>query len=836
MMRRIAVILAASCAAFSAELVLPSTALERDAPVHALFRTSGLATGRGSLSIEWTDAYGRVVDQRAIPVELQDESQIGFDIDLRRAVAMRNELHAHFTFDGKDMKGRPDHRDEDARFAFVAKPPDHTWWDYAIIMWQHYSPEIFSKLKPLGIDGSEFSGRGNDVPDFLLKNDLRWYAENIATDFYSQYHRYYPDRDNGYEFQLARQAHMKDPTSLEPFKRHPSLTDREWLQRIHDRLVQSARTYSPYRPFFYSLGDETGIAELEAAWDFDLSEQSLVPMREWLRQRYGTLAELNAQWGTQFRDWNAVMPMTTDQAMKRTDDNFSAWSDFKEWMDIAWANALRMGTDAIHSVDPEAYVGIGGGQMPGWGGYDYSRLVKSLTAIEPYDIGGNIEIIRSLNPDMAVLTTSFEHGPWEKQRVWYELMHGNRGLILWDDKSEYLDRNGNLEERGREAEGYYNEIRNGIGALLINSRRVASPIAIHYSQPSLRVEWLLENRPRGEAWAMRSPKAERTDNEFLRLRESWCRVIEDAGLQYNFVSYDQVEQNELLRDGYRVLILPRSSALSAAEVSAIRGFAAQGGLVVTDGEPGTFDEHGRKLAEPALAGLGSKMSVLPYQLDRITGKGIETRDAVARLLTSAGVRPDFALTEQQGKPVQGVETHLFRNGDVYLVGLLSNPSLRVDELGPPDFRSNEHFAVRRSLKLTLPQSMAVYDVRAAKELGRRKEIMVELNPYEPAIFAISAEPLPSLVVAAPARIARGSTGHIGMRFEGVTPAETHILHVDVTGPDGRGISCYSGNLRAPRGQAEWALPIAYSDAAGKWSVRVKDLLTGQTRTAAIDVY
>jgi hypothetical protein len=834
-MRQIVLVLAACCAAFSAELVLPSTALERDGLVHALFRTSGLAAGRGTLSIEWTDAYGRVVDRRTVPVQLQDESQVGFDIDLRRAVAMQNELHAHFTFDGKDMKGRSDHRDEDARLSFIAKPPQHTWWDYGIIMWQHYSPEIFSRLRSLGIDGGEFSGRGTDVPDFLVKNDMRWYAENIATDFYSTYHHYYPDRDNGYEFKRARQAHKQDPGSLEPFKRHPSLTDREWLQRIHDRLVQSARTYSPYRPFFYSLGDETGIAELEAAWDFDFSDQSLVPMREWLRQRYGTLAALNAQWGTEFTDWKSVMPMTTDQAMKRADDNFSAWSDFKEWMDVAWADALRMGSDAVHSVDPEAYVGIGGGQMPGWGGYDYSRIGKSLTAIEPYDIGDNIEIIRSLNPRMAVLTTSFEHGPWEKHRVWYELLHGNRGLILWDDKSEYLDREGNIEERGREAQPYYSEIRNGLGALLINSRRIASPIAIHYSQPSLRVEWMLESRPHGEAWAMRSPKSERTDNEFLRLRESWCRVIEDAGLKYNFVSYDQVEQNELLRGGYRVLILPRSSALSAAEVAAIRDFAAQGGVVIADGEPGTFDEHGRKLPEPALGGIGVKANVLPYQLDRITGKGMETRDTVARLLASADVRPEFSVTDQQGKPVQGVETHLFRNGDVYLVALLSNPSLRVDELGPPDFRSNEHFAVRRSLRLTLPQSMTAYDIRAGKELGRQKELAVDLDPYEPVVFAVSAQPLPSLVMAAPARVARGSTGHVAIRFGGATPAETHVLNIDVTGPDGREVSCYSGNLLAPHGQAEWPLPIAFNDASGKWSVRVKDLLSGQWRSAEIEV-
>ena len=79
--------------------------------------------------------------------------------------------------------------------------------------------------------------------------------------------------------------------------------------------------------------------------------------------------------------------------MKRTDDNYAAWADFKEWMDISYADALKMGADAIHEVDPHAYVEIGGGQMPGWGGYDYSRITKALNAIEPYDIGRSVDIV-----------------------------------------------------------------------------------------------------------------------------------------------------------------------------------------------------------------------------------------------------------------------------------------------------------------------------------------------------------------------------------------------------------------------------------------------------------
>src|SRR5579864_3050125 len=214
---------------FAAELTLPSTALERSGPVHAIFRTSPLATGTGQLSLEWTDVYGRVVDRRVLPVEMNDEADIGFELDLRRAEAMQNQLRGHLVFDGQTKRGAADHRDQEAEITFVAKPPDRTWWDYAIIMWQNYSPAQFAKLKDLGINGSEYVGRNLSAPDFLLKNDLRWYAENIATDFYSAYHHYFPDRDTGWEFKQARAAHQKDPSSLEPFKRHPSLTDAAWL-------------------------------------------------------------------------------------------------------------------------------------------------------------------------------------------------------------------------------------------------------------------------------------------------------------------------------------------------------------------------------------------------------------------------------------------------------------------------------------------------------------------------------------------------------------------------------------------------------------------------------
>ena len=100
----------------------------------------------------------------------------------------------------------------------------------------------------------------------------------------------------------------------------------------------------PYRPLYYDLGDETGIADLGAFWDFDFSDPSLRAMRVWLREIYGGLDALNREWGTQFQRWADVTPPTTAQTIARPDENFSAWADFKEWMDIAFARALAGGS------------------------------------------------------------------------------------------------------------------------------------------------------------------------------------------------------------------------------------------------------------------------------------------------------------------------------------------------------------------------------------------------------------------------------------------------------------------------------------------------------------
>jgi hypothetical protein len=228
--------------------------------------------------------------------------------------------------------------------------------------------------------------------------------------------------------------------------------------------------------------------------------------------------------------------------------------------------------------------------------------------------------------------------------------------------------------------------------------------------------------------------------------------------------------------------------------------------------------------------------ILSYHQDRLVGKEAATHGMMGELLGRAGVKPEFAVTDTSGKPVVGVEAHTFRNGGVRMVALMTNPQLRVDELGPPEFKSNDRFAKPVTVKLTLPGERFVYDVRAGKPAGNLRELRVTLDPYEPAIFAIAPSALPQLEVSAPARVSRGDTAELGISFAAATPAARHVLHVDVVNPSGKIVDYYSGNLLAPEGRANKLVPFAMNDPAGRWEIRVKDVLTGQSKTSVLEVF
>lgn len=634
---------------------------------------------------------------------------------------------------------------------------DERWDEYQLIMWQDQPAAALPGLQRLGFTATKLIGNGGRIdPQALAErraSGLPYYVENIATDWYASYHRYTPGQPVTWRFDRDRVRRRADPGDAGVFVREPSLSDPAWLAAVQARLEALVRAQAGDRPLFYNLGDETGIADLAAPWDYDQSPVALAAFRAWLRTQYADLAALNAQWGTDYASWDAVAPELTDAAMRRTDQNYSAWADFKAWMDLAFADAVRAGTDAVHAADPAALAGLEGAQVPGWGGYDYGRLAGAVDVMEIYDTGNALELAHALNPALLPLSTAFAAGPREVHRAWRDLLRGGRGMVIWDDAGDVVGPDGTPGPRGLAIQTLVAGLRQ-VAPMLLASTPQPSAVAVLYSQASFRTRWMLDQQPKGVRWSDRDSERENDDNAWRAARRQVTGHLTELGIQPRWLTTQTLEAGALREGGTRVLILPHAIALSQAEVDEITAFAARGGTVLADTEPGVFDGHSRRRDAPVLVGVAR----MPYAM-RPEGEPAGSSGLLA-LLQAAGVEPPVSVLGPDGAAAAGVDVHAYRNGAVTILAL----------------QASQPWAAPPRVTVRLPAAAWVRDTRCPGDAVQTGVVQVALDPVRPAILVLSPAPLPGPVLS------RDGTG-VRVGLAGPSPAAAYAMQLDALGGD-----------------------------------------------------
>ena len=95
--------------------------------------------------------------------------------------------------------------------------------------------------------------------------------------------------------------------------------------------------------------------------------------RAWLREQYGSLDALNRSWGSAFREWDAVLPLTTEAA--RREGRYAPWADHRTYMEVSFARAYQTVRDGVREGDPEGRIALSGTQVTNpWNGCDWHRL------------------------------------------------------------------------------------------------------------------------------------------------------------------------------------------------------------------------------------------------------------------------------------------------------------------------------------------------------------------------------------------------------------------------------------------------------------------------------
>lgn len=415
--------------------------------------------------------------------------------------------------------------------------------------------------------------------------------------------------------------HLKDVSKgqRQADRRPVCLADEAVRKRLAEKVARAVTAARRYRTrVAYALDDEISWSTFTAPCKWDNDPRTLEAFRRWLAMRYGSRAAVREQWG--------AYAWLLDQRMATPDDfldhygrpwpawNLSPLCDAWSFMDSQLLNLVGDLVGAANRIDADTPCGFVGGQCPSpYGGFDYARIARKVQFLEAYDIGCTAEIMRSFNPGnlMPLVQTGFadQRTPLSEWFNWYYFAHGNRGIIAWAER--WFTPGRDMLAAGPAVRRLADASRAILGGTWVHDG-----VAIYYSHPSIQVSWFIDCQAHGRTWINRSSSLNNQHASTVAAFWAWAKLLEDARLQYDFVSYADVLENGLDPRRYKVLILSRTLALSDQEAERIREYVRQGGHVIADHLPGRFDQHGRGRNRPALSDLfgGAAIPVLPDSL------------------------------------------------------------------------------------------------------------------------------------------------------------------------------------------------------------------------------
>ncbi len=413
------------------------------------------------------------------------------------------------------------------------------------------------------------------------------------------------------------------------------------------------------------------------------------------------------------------------------------------------------------------------------------------------------------------------------------------------------------------------DLREGIGKALIEARRADPQLAILWSHPSMLVAWCESE------WAQPVPPETAVNDSY----GSWFKsafyfrlALQELQLMSNYMAPEQVMVGALSK--YRVLFLPFTCAISDELADALLEWVEDGGTLIADMRLAVTDEHGTPRGDDLLErlmGVGRTDLAAIYELSEVLGQdgsgfqssaheaieavggaeavvsyadgtpAVVVRDLgaghtvylnllvpkydptsvrwIADLLTAAGV--ERRVTVDSGdpeNPARAWECARFELG-----GRL--PGSRTEIVGL--IRDHRLCEEPQSCEVDFGQVAHIYDMRGREYLGRTQTIEATLAPGEAAAYAVLPYQVTGLQL-----VGAGNEARCTVLTDGQTG--DHVLHISVTDPDGAPAPAYTRNVLAPAGAFDVRVPLAANDAAGEWTLTVRDVLSGVSTSMTID--
>jgi len=681
----------------------------------------------------------------------------------------------------------------------------------------------------------------------------------------------------------------------ESLVRNPCLTDPEHHAKIEDKIRAYASSVRPFGVLEWSLGDESSLGRR----DYCVSPTCLAAFRDWLRDAYADLPELNASWGTDFTTWDEVIPATRDQVEGQ--DRFGPWLDHRRYMERLFTDYHAWLRDIITSEIPAARVGISGTPRPNsYSGHDWWQLMQeALDHLSGYG-GIQREMQRSFMQQGTFYSTflGYDYKDNNEQRArygpWDLLLHGANGINYYTLVSNTLNcplirPDGSLANHAPWFFEEVKELKAGTARQIMLGDYSHDRIAVHYSPPSVHgatAAGLFDTRDR-----LRNYQTNMTNVG---------TILQECHYQYDFIHGDQMAAGELAE--YSALIMPWSSCVSPAEAEAIEAFVRAGGTVIADSFCGVRDDHGapqamldtlfgirQTLDTPELAPVELTLSDAPEGFTPVpvaSGSATIELDG-ATAMAQAGDMPAFIVNHVGDGAAVFLNCSFSNYSDVRATGMAGETQEEIkspDEVSRPirdfvrgllgergvrsplaveveDGQDSQMqvsrfglgegmlFGVVRAINagpidredllgctITLPEAMHIYDIRAREYLGEVAEISGEFARGITRLYAALPYRVDGLALTGPEQARAGEAVALEVSLDtGAAQAGPHVVRLTAIGPDGAERPYYSTNLTAWNNKARASLPLSASDEPGDWTITARDVISGQKATLTLAV-
>ncbi|MDD5484064.1 MAG: beta-galactosidase [Kiritimatiellae bacterium] len=670
--------------------------------------------------------------------------------------------------------------------------------------------------------------------------------------------------------------------------REPCLTDPEYRKELADDLAGRAENGRLFSTTEFSMGDECLF--VEGAFELCFSPTCAAAFHKFLAEEYRTVEAMNGEYGTAYKSFDEVLPITLKRAKKETNLQ-PLWVDYRRHMESTWAGIFPFCAEVIRKIVPGAKIGYEGSdtQVNSYRGADHYKLMQAMQINGTYDGAYVPHAVASFASPGTVLGLGWYGGynahrcpEFQRYIAWRHLFRGANSYwiytanacgqqsVMAPDMSFYDFFQANMAE--------LREIKRGAGKLLMTAQRADDGVAVLYSAASVHVGTLTDGLPVME-----------------RVLNALVTLLEDAGFQFKIISYEQLAAGELKKGGYQALWMPYVQALSRKEAAEVESFARAGGTVLADLRPGVRDEHGKPYenggilddvfgvkqltAGPIATNCDVSVNLEGYsgtikKVDCDWSLGLGAGEARASL---AGKKPALIINRhEQGKAIL---LNFSLSAYAEVAGALENSSVKAGEYSaefrelfralmaqsavekPATFEP-ELAGVRlyrfaregmiylgvlqelpepvmaytagearplsaKKAELKLREKSHIYDSRLGKYLGRSDRIRTMLEPAKGMLFALMPYEVKGIKLNVPRLIGQGETLAYEVEIEAVEPPPgLHVFHVELLSPEGERIPYYAGNVVGEKGMAKGSFSLALNEATGKWKIMARDAATG----------